>query len=252
MNEKIKAYWDERAKSENPTTNDVYLRELEIKKFVQSIALLGKSEGEVLDMGCGDGYSTLRIAAKFHYLNFTGIDYSESMIAVAQKRLSESPDIKNVTFKVGSVEDFLPAESYDIIMTDRCLINLDSPAKQYSAIVMLYAALKPKGVYFAVENFQEGQEALNKARACFGLPAIEMRWHNRFFVEEELRALFPTLEIEPFSSSYYFATRVVYSALCKVEGIEPDYRHPIHKGAVDLPPFGDCSPIKFMRMRKVY
>ena len=64
---KIKKYWDNRAKEHTSdcqgTTNDLYLRELEIKTVSEKIRGLGLSYGaSLIDIGCGDGYSTMRFA----------------------------------------------------------------------------------------------------------------------------------------------------------------------------------------------
>ena len=107
MNEKIKHYWEERAakNSNNPsaTTGDIWLRELEIITLIQTlkeISLLNNSN--VLDVGCGDGYSTLKIAKAFQGINFTGIDYSKNMIKTATTMLKKNPNlIENVRFLVG-------------------------------------------------------------------------------------------------------------------------------------------------------
>ena len=75
-----------------------------------------------------------------------------------------------------------------------------------------------------------------------------------FFDEEVFQAetgkLFDSVAIESFSSSYYLATRVIYSAGCHLIGVEPDYFHPIHQTAGKLPAFGDFSPIKLIRARR--
>ena len=66
-----------------------------------------------------------------------------------------------------------------------------------------------------------------------------MRWHNLYFREAEFAApaapFFDEITFKDFSSSYYFATRVIYSGMCKMRGEEPDYEHEIHQLAVTLP-----------------
>jgi hypothetical protein len=88
-----------------------------------------------------------------------------------------------------------------------------------------------------------------------GLPEIPVRWHNLFFNEDEFRSRvagwFSEILFEDFSSAYYYATRVIYSAMCKARNEEPDYRHDIHKLAVDLPPLGkNFSPIRMFVLKK--
>lgn len=256
MSSEIKQYWEERARAaaENPTatTDDIYLRELEIRTFSDHIRNLNLPAGaRVLDVGCGDGFSTTRIAAEFPSLQFTGVDYSGNMIATAKRRQG------NVTFQVGDatqVGTAFASGTMDVVMTDRCLINLDSPQSQYDAIQHIHKLLKPGGHYLAIENFQSGQSELNRTRQSMGLKEIPVRWHNLFFDEDEFlsrtRSLFQFVEIQNFSSAYYYATRVIYSKYCQVRGEEPDYRHEIHQLAVELPPMGAFSPIKLALLNK--
>jgi hypothetical protein len=63
---------------------------------------------------------------------------------------------------------------------------------------------------------------------------------------------FDSHAFESFLSSYYLATRVIYSAACHLMGEEPDYFHPIHKTAGRLPPLGDFCPIKLVSLRRKF
>src|SRR2546426_7668002 len=61
-----------------------------LKEKISAISLPDGST--VADVGCGDGYSTLSIAAAFPTVRFIGIDYSEKMLALDRKstRLNSS------------------------------------------------------------------------------------------------------------------------------------------------------------------
>jgi len=262
MQEKIKEYWQDRAKQHAAapaaTTDDVYLRELEIATLRMTLGEHGLTSGTFLDVGCGDGYSTMQIAAAFPGFTFWGVDYSENMIANAKARLNSHPELSNrVKFSVGDVLSLcsaLEGTVFDIALTDRCLINLETFANQASALAQIAACVKPKGLYIAIENFAEGQDNLNQARAAVGLPEIPVRWHNIYFKEEEflscVREHFDLPVIKDFSSSYYFATRVVYSKMCQMRGEAPDYKHEIHQLAVQLPWTGQFSPVRMAVLTK--
>jgi len=159
-----------------------------------------------------------------------------------------------VSFSIGDVRqlgELVGSRVFPAIVGNRCLINIIAREQQYAALKQIAAHLLPGGLYLATENFNDGQAGLSKLRAEAGLPEIPVRWHNRYFDEAEFLAeagkVFAQVELVNFSSTYYFVTRVVYSALCKLEGVAPDYQHPIHRVAVELPPFGDFSPIKLVR-----
>ena len=255
-----KRYWDERAREHagNPsaTTNDIHLRRLEAKTLTESIERLHLRPGaRVLDAGCGDGATTLALAVAFPQLAFTGIDSSAAMIGSA--RSATADDLRSrVTFEVGDILDLdavCPVEMFDAALTVRCLINLGTLDDQARGIEELAKRLSPGSTYIAVENFFEGQHALNAARSELGLGAIEVRWHNRFFTEQEFdeicKPFFQQIDVIDFASSYYLATRVLYSALCLEAGVDPDYDHPIHRLAVDLPAAGRFSPVRKIEVR---
>ena len=254
----VKQYWTERAATDsaNATTNDVYMRVLERATLVERLRALGcNAQSRALDAGCGDGETLFALQDAFN-CSLVGRDYATSMIDLAHAKLAERKTAA-IDFAMGDVrqvaQDF-GASSFDFIMTDRCLINLTTDAEQYDAIAGIATALRPGGSYLCIENFVEGNDRLNELRASFGLPPIEIRWHNNFFREAEfttrMHKLFGQVEKIDFSSSDYLATRVIYSKFCAVEGTTPDYRHPIHELSVKLPPSGDFSPIKLFILTK--
>jgi ubiquinone/menaquinone biosynthesis C-methylase UbiE len=257
---KIQQYWEERAQiaklNPNATTDDIFLRELEIRTFIHALRKQNKEKIYLLDLGCGDGFTTIRIAKEFSNYHFLGLDYSENMISNAKLRLGNENDPKlndRIEFKIGDatkVNQQFSNGTFDIVISLRCLINISSSKQQYNTIKQISKILKKKGVYMSSENFEDGNEELNKIRVKMGLPIIPIRWHNKFFnlsdYLKQTEELFKNVEILNFSSSYYYATRVIYSKYCQIKNIVPDYNHEIHKLSIDLPPMGNYSPIKFI------
>lgn len=260
----IKQYWDERARGTEPTstqatTYDVFLRELEIAKLKEKIFAASLPEGStVVDLGCGDGHATVSLAASFPLIRFIGIDWSEDMLTLAEKRCENQEGLRGrVSFRQGDMRrlsDAVQAEKFEVFLTMRSLINLMLPEEQYGTLVQIAEHLKAGGYYFGVENFMQGQTNFNQLRVAMGLPEIPVRWHNNFFVEQEyvtrIASHFDSIEFDSFLSSYYLATRVIYSAGCHSVAEEPDYFHPIHRTAGRLPPIGDFCPIKLVSMRR--
>ena len=261
--EQIQEYWDGRAKdnanSLRATTDDLYLRRLELATLAETIGALDiRVGGTVLDVGCGDGHTTLEVAQALPGLRFLGVDYSANMIENARRQLAARPEMQpRVAFKVGDATNLEAAcggEQYDLVMTDRCLINLPSLASQAEAIGQIAARTRPHGYYVAIENFVEGQDSMNALRQAVGLPEIRVRWHNLYFKETDFIAqaapFFDEITFRDFCSSYYFATRVVYSAMCQMRGEQPDYEHEIHQLAIKLPWTGQFSPIRMVVLRR--
>lgn len=263
MTEKIWRYWEARAAhakgDQSATTNDVWLRELEIATLASALREFCPSADTLLDAGCGDGYSTVRLAEAFTEMRFEGVDFSPAMIETARTRLASRSDLASrVEFRQGDVKalrEVCDGPPYDVVVTDRCLINLAGLDEQIVAVAEIAARLAEGGHYLCIENFVEGHDAMNAARRAMDLPEIPVRWHNVFFREGEFlaatRPYFSVVATRNFASSYYFATRVVYSKLCQLRGEEPDYEHEVHRLAVNLPWTGDFSPVRLLVLRRV-
>lgn len=265
MTATIHKYWNDRAASnrDSPaaTTNDIHLRTLEARAIARELATLGLPSGAcVLDLGCGDGLTTISIARATPTAHFVGIDFADKMIDAAVKHARHDPSLAHrVRFVqddvtvLKSIEECLP---FTAAFSCRCLINLETCAAQRNAMQRIARVLAKGGMYFAIENFTEGQDAMNAARDAVGLPPIPIRWHNRFFTQRTFAAAiegcFHLERIEEFASAYYLATRVLYSRLCQQRGEEPNYDHDIHRIAVDLPLLKDClSPVRLAVLRKL-
>lgn len=251
MRMEIKTYWNERASSDkkNATTDDIHLRALERATLIDQLRQLGcTSKSKVADLGCGDGRTVFAVAEAFG-CEAHGMDYSSSMIDLANEHLQENPNSK-VSFRVGDIREVASTyagQKFDFLLTDRVLINLEKTAEQLATMDAIASLLIPGGYYLCIENFVEGNDRLNSLRETFGLPPIAIRWHNLFFKETEFNTQaqksFASVERIDFSSAYYLATRVVYSKMCAVENLKIDYGHPIHEESAKLPFCGNFSPI---------
>jgi ubiquinone/menaquinone biosynthesis C-methylase UbiE len=213
----------------------------------------------ILDVGCGDGRTILAVAERYPSMILHGVDFSEEMIRQANEGLAQKGEAirSRIRFEVADARSLSLTFGdirFDAVCTDRCLINLTAAGDQQAAIGEIARVLRPDGLFFAIENFVEGQERLNRERKAIGLTEIQVRWHNKFFTHEEFSRLikesFEEKEIIHFSSAYYYATRIIYSKLCSLRGDEPDYDHDIHRLAVDLPPHGEFSPIQIVVARR--
>lgn len=251
--EEIRNYWENRAagdSSAQSTTQDVYLREIEVKTLIERVNRYAPRH--VADIGCGDGRTTIRLAEVFGDVRFCGFDYSQSMIANARDVLSANP-VTNVVFDQSDVTAGLRG-SFDLIYTTRCLINLSTWDLQKKALRTIHQSLNKGGVYLMIENFLEGHENFNKVRKEFGLPEIPIREHNFFFQRQRLfdytNELFEIIEEENISSVYYLVSRVVYSKICLEHKQQPDYFDDHHRFAASLPFCGEFGPVRLIIFQK--
>lgn len=237
----VKEFWDNQAllyaTGDKATAPDSAYRELEIAQVIQQIPLDAKT---VLDIGCGNGFSTLKYAEARPNTFFLGVDYSELMINEAMKARKKS-GICNVTFDVADINNKLPScDAYwDVVLSVRCLINLASWDEQKAAILEMKKGLAPTGRLILVENTQEGLDNLNELRMKLDLQPIKTRWHNLYLSERQtvwfLRKNFKVVAALNIGNFYYMVSRVINAKLAALDGREPSYDDEINKIAAKLP-----------------
>jgi SAM-dependent methyltransferase len=217
MNDKrineIQEFWDKRANQfgtrSQATLGEKYLRQIEIDVMVRMIRSL--KPARVLDVGCGNGYSTKIYARQFPNVEFVGIDYSVEMIKFAC-----IDNVDNCSFTVSDIldiESFPPGE-FDLVFTQRCVQNLPEYSLQKSAIQNLIDKKNQRGMIVMMECSSNGVEQMNAWRRVLFKKKLEgiEPWHNKFLVDETLQADFDA-DIKCFCSTYMFLTRVVWPRL---------------------------------------
>lgn len=209
----IRAFWDERARQfkadGRATLRETHLREVEVRAMESKIRALRPAT--VLDVGCGNGWSTRRYARRFPGVRFVGVDFSAEMIRYA--KLDVPP---NCSFAVADVLDAasLPAGPFDLVMTQRCVQNLPDWETQRSAVGNLLSRRSRGGAVLLMECSKNGVKQLNGLRRRLRLPPIEgiEPWHNAFLRDELMTREFGAT-VEFFSSTYMFLTKVVHKRL---------------------------------------
>lgn len=120
---------------------------------LQELKALGRERGgvapgrSVLDVGCGFGLETLRLAALAKPGTVAGIDKSADFIAQARARAAAAG--MAIDFAVGDAEALpYPEASFDCVRAERLLIYLTEPAK---AVAEMKRVAKPGGRLALIE-----------------------------------------------------------------------------------------------------
>ena len=242
---KIKEFWNERAKlGEAAGSNDFLLKNLEQVLILKTI----KENSRILEIGCGNGDTLLKLAQEKNCEGM-GFDFAEEMVSLARSSAEEQGYGAKLVFEQGKVPGLpMGIGQFDYALTERCLINLDSHETQHKAFVEIMSFLKPGGYYLMIESFMQGLERTNALRSLLNLERIDPPWHN-VFMDENLVTLWATasyalVDVVPFSSTYYFLSRVVYAALARDQGEELRYDSEINLLSCKLPPIGDFGPTR--------
>jgi ubiquinone/menaquinone biosynthesis C-methylase UbiE len=247
----VLGFWSSRATlGEFAGTRDLIAKQLEMAALLELI----QDGMRVLEVGCGNGITALEISRR-NAVHLLAIDFAEEMIAAAKSLLAGQAVKGAVEFRVGDVRQLAtPSEAYDLVYTERVLINLPDWPSQYQALRDIMRLVAPGGAYAMCENSQDGLEAINALRARVGLPAITPPWHNRYLRDAELAAVsIPDVTLESvrhYSSIYYLLSRVVNAALAAREGKAPDYESPINQLALSLPSIGELGQGKLWVWRR--
>ena len=248
----VRTFWNSRAGlGQWAGTRDVIAKQLEIEAISKNV-----SDGmRILEVGCGNGITAIELASRF-CVDILGIDFAADMIDAARTLLHGHTLKGSVRFEVGDVRELrVESGGFDMIYTERVLINLPNWPAQQEALRQMTGLLAPGGLYVMCENSQDGLDALNTLRVRVDLPAIVPPWHNVYFrnaLLEQLRLQDVVLEnVDDYSSTYYWLSRVINASMAASEKKEPDYESPINQLALRLPSIGNFGQGRIWLWRKV-
>lgn len=210
--DKIRACW------EDPDTRsliDQNLRRLEERVVLKYL----EPEFDLLDIGCGDGESTLTYAQ--HVKRCLGIERSELLRTRAAESIAQA-GLDNIEIVDGDILDLdAYACQFDVAVTQRVIINMTSWEMQQEALEQVRATLRPGGIYVMIENTFEGHDAMNDWRTRMGLPKISRHWHNLYLqhdlLMDYLGERFEILGHHTFDL-YYLLTRIYANLFASFEG----------------------------------
>ncbi|VVB63717.1 Ubiquinone/menaquinone biosynthesis C-methyltransferase UbiE [uncultured archaeon] len=116
-----------------------------LRNFLKILGNQNKA-GNFLEIGCGPGYQTAKVAEHNQKCRIQALEPSSDMIAIARSYMERRGLSDRVRFTVGSVEDESLVRSlgeFDLIYSTFSLHHWKDPIK---AISNLYRVLKPEGV----------------------------------------------------------------------------------------------------------
>lgn len=240
----IKHYKEEADKYGNTkfcTHDDEVVKDKEVERILRLI----RKETNVLEIGCGNGYLAEQIIRNKN-VNYTGIDVSQDMIELCNQRNL------GLEFICGDFVNYpIKERRFDTIVSERCLINLENWEEQKRGIIKLKDLLTTRGDIIAIECFEDAWNYMNNTRKEIDLNIIPKAIHNVYLKEKDL---FPFLEKEgltiekfdPFLSSYFFGSRIIYPALKQGKNIQ--FNTNFVQFFKDMQNVGNYSPIKLLHL----
>ena len=105
------------------------------------------ADGQVADVGCGHGASTVLLAQAYPKAAIRGSDYHQASIDTARKRAADAGVADRARFEVASAQTF-SGTGYDLVATFDCLHDMGDPA---GAARHIRQALDADGTWLIVE-----------------------------------------------------------------------------------------------------
>jgi ubiquinone/menaquinone biosynthesis C-methylase UbiE len=98
---------------------------------------------DVLDVGCGTGFSAFTMADRFGPLRLTGVDASEGMLAQFRAKLADRPDIEATLHAADVLDMPVPEGAFDAVI---CSMAFHWFPFKGRAMAAMARTLKPGGV----------------------------------------------------------------------------------------------------------
>lgn len=256
----IREHYKEQVKkhglSKQSTMMDINTRNKEVEYIIKHLRILMKKfkNPKILEIGCGNGYTAEQIVNSLNVKSLVCIDFLENFIKLVKKR-----NLKNIISEVGNVLNLKYEDSsFNIVFTERCLINLGSWEDQQQGLNEIYRILEKGGYYLMIECFTDGLNNINEARNVLGLNSIPQPFHNLYFDKEKffhfIKGKFEKITVQPssenFLSSYFFGSRVLYPAL--IQGKKDIvYNNKFVEFFKYLPSYGNYSYIQKFLLKRI-
>ncbi|OZG73777.1 hypothetical protein BTA51_08175 [Hahella sp. CCB-MM4] len=245
----IQSHWQNWAEtyrdSLRATTKTSSIKALEIDALRRAILgspLHNNENLKVLEVGCGNGYNCLSLLQSFPGADITGVDFVPEMVDHARENLSQQDKSlgNQLRFLVGDVlqldEHPELAASYDVVFTDRCLINLPTQEMQEQGLIQLCRKVNQDGILLLIENQTQTHGNQNRLREALGMDARKAAEFNLFMDQAKLIKTvesqgFKLQDIDHFASLHDI---LLYVLVPFMNGGQVDYDAPIVHAATEL------------------
>jgi tRNA (cmo5U34)-methyltransferase len=111
----------------------------------------------IIDMGCGTGNLTKKLAMAYPKAEIICLDMAENMLKLAKVKLSKYP---NITYWQGDIRDFDYKGKYDAIVSSLVLHHVEKKGK-LQFYKNLHKALRSGGVFYNFDILTSGNKHIN-------------------------------------------------------------------------------------------
>ncbi len=194
--------------------NNFIIRFVEGKRVRDLLKGLDRTEKEILEMGCGNGF----ILSKINFGNKTGVDFSKTAIDSCKKKFKDSKGFK---FVYGNIEKIDLKKKFDVVLCSEVLEHVNNPEKVINNLIKHSS----KKILISVPN-DKLTDFLKKLLIRLrlfdlffkGLPRETNEWHLHNFTFNSLKELLKDkVEAIKITRSPWFFFPLKYVVYCKVK-----------------------------------
>ena len=130
-----------------------------IDALVSAIPFKNTDSINIIDLGCGTGYVSMKIKERFPNSKLTCLDFAENMIAQAKIRMNK---YKDVTFYLEDIRKFEFDKKYDAVVSSLALHHLETNKDKIKFYKKIFDALEPEGVFYNSDIILGSNETLHE------------------------------------------------------------------------------------------
>lgn len=128
------------------------------KAVVEAIPFQKNDKLQIIDLGCGTGNLTKKLAEAYPKAHIMCVDMAENMLKMAKTKLGHN---RNIRFWQGDVRDYAYPNPCDVIVASMVLHHVEGNSKP-RFYQKLYHSLSQGGVFFAIDIFLSPSSHLQK------------------------------------------------------------------------------------------
>ena len=134
-----------------------------LQSGVMQVIKMLPENATILDLGCGNGNFALELAQQNFQGSYTGIDFSEDLVQIAQDQNNPHFSFSTGDLTSDNWDDGLVSNSYDFILSFATMHHLPGKSSRLNFLNKVHALLKPNG-QFIHSNWQFLNSESLKAR----------------------------------------------------------------------------------------
>ena len=130
-----------------------------IQALVSAIPFKESEKINIIDLGCGTGYISMKLKERFPNSKLTCLDFAENMITQARIRLKKYDSI------IFYNEDFRKFEfdkTYDVAVSSLALHHLETKKEKKKFYSKIFDSLKSRGVFYNADIILSSNDYLQK------------------------------------------------------------------------------------------